>query len=318
MYDVTALGEVLMDFTPQPSQSSYPTFTANPGGAPGNFLAALTARGCQCAMLGKVGDDAFGRLLRQTLQALGIDTQGLITDPAVFTTLAFVTLDEHGERDFSFARKPGADTCLRFEELPLETISQSRVFHFGTLSLTADPAKTATQKAVAYAKSQGKIISFDPNLRRPLWQSEDTAKEAIRWGLTQADIVKLSDEEGQFLFGETVTPEETARRLHHDFAVTATFVTLGAKGCYYSLRGQGGGYVPAPDGIRPVDTTGAGDIFGGTALALLLQTGKPLDGLTVNDLKHAATTAVTAASLSTQTPGGLTSVPTPEAVSALL
>lgn len=318
MYDVTALGEVLMDFTPQPSQSPYPTFTANPGGAPGNFLAALTARGRKCAMLGKVGDDTFGRLLRQTLQSLGIDVQGLISDPAVFTTLAFVTLDEHGERDFSFARKPGADTCLRFDELPLETISQSRVFHFGALSLTHDPVKTATQKAVAYAKELGKTVSFDPNLRRPLWRSEAEAKEAIFWGLTQADIVKLSDEEGQFLFGATVTPEETARRLHDDFAITAAFVTLGAKGCYYSLRGQGGGYADAPTGIRPVDTTGAGDIFGGTALALLLQTGKPLGGLTLDDLKRAAATAVTAASLSTQTPGGLTSVPAPEEVSALL
>lgn len=311
MYDVTALGEVLIDFTPQPSQSPYPTFTANPGGAPGNFLAALTARGCKCAILGKVGDDTFGRLLRQTLQSLGIDVQGLISDPSVFTTLAFVTLDKHGERDFSFARKPGADTCLRFDELPLETISQSRVFHFGTLSLTVDPAKTATQKAVAYAKKLGKTVSFDPNLRRPLWQSGDEAKRAIRWGLTQADIVKLSDEEGQFLFGEAVTPEETARRLHNDFAVTVVFLTLGAKGCYYSLRGQGGGYVPAPEDIRVVDTTGAGDIFGGTALALLLQTGKTLDDLTSDDLKHAAATAVRTASLSTQTPGGLTSVPKP-------
>lgn len=314
MYHVTALGEVLIDFTPQPSQSPYPTLTANPGGAPGNFLAALAARGCSCAILGKVGDDTFGHLLRRTLDGLGIDTRGLLADPAVFTTLAFVTLDDRGERDFSFARKPGADTCLRFEELPLETISQSRVFHFGTLSLTHDPAKTATQKAVAYAKSLGKTISFDPNLRRPLWPDEAQAKEAILWGLTQADIVKLSDEEGQFLFGETATPSEVANRLHRDFAVSAVFVTLGAKGCYYSLRGQGGGYVDAPKGIHPVDTTGAGDIFGGTALALLLQTGKPLESLTADDLRRAAAVAVYTASLSTQTPGGLTSVPAPETV----
>ena len=314
MYDVTALGEVLIDFTPQPSQSPYPTLTANPGGAPGNFLAALAARGCRCAILGKVGDDAFGRLLRRTLDDLGIDTHGLLADPDVFTTLAFVTLDDHGERDFSFARKPGADTCLRFEELPREPISRSRVFHFGTLSLTHDPAKTATQKAVAYAKSLGKPISFDPNLRRPLWPSEDKAKDAITWGLTQADVVKLSYEEGQFLFGQTVTPPEVALRLHRDFAVSAVFVTLGAEGCYYSLNGQGSGYVDAPKSIRVVDTTGAGDIFGGTALALLLHSGKPLDTLTTDDLRRAATVAAYTASLSTQTPGGLTSVPAPETV----
>lgn len=316
MFDVTALGEVLIDFTPQPSDGLYPTLTAHPGGAPCNFLAALAARGLRCAFLGKVGDDAFGRLLRQSLRDAGIDARGLMTDPSVFTTLAFVTLDEHGDRDFSFARKPGADTCLRFEELPLETIQTTRVFHFGTLSLTDDPARTATRQAVAYAKKLGKSISFDPNLRRPLWPNEQAAREAMLWGLAQADIVKLSGDEGQFLFGPEVSPEDTARRLHRDFAVPVVFVTLGPEGCYYSLRGEGG-FVPAPTNIHVVDTTGAGDIFGGTALAQLLKTGKALDAFIPEDLRAAASVAVRAASLSTQTKGGLTSVPDPVAVAAL-
>lgn len=308
MLDVTALGEVLIDFTPQPSDSPYPTLTAHPGGAPGNFLAALAARGLRCAILGKVGEDAFGRLLRQSLQEAGIDTRGLVTDPEVFTTLAFVTLDERGDRDFSFARKPGADTCLRFEELPLETIREARVFHFGTLSLTHDPARTATRRAVALAKELGKVVSFDPNLRRPLWPNEQAAREAMLWGLAQADVVKLSEDEGQFLFGDAVTPQETALRLHRDFGVTAAFVTLGPEGCYYSLKGEGG-FVPAPTNIHVVDTTGAGDIFGGTALAQLLKTGKALDALVPDDLQAAASAAVRAASLSTQTKGGMNSVP---------
>lgn len=311
MFDVTALGEVLIDFTPQPSPGPYPTLTANPGGAPCNFLAALAAWGCRCAFLGKVGNDAFGRLLRQTLTGLNIDTRGLIADPTVFTTLAFVTLDAHGDRNFSFARKPGADTCLRFEELPLETIEAARVFHFGTLSLTDEPAKTTTQKAVSYAKGLGKVISFDPNLRRPLWPDGQAAREAMLWGLSQADIVKLSEDEGQFLFGPDVTPEETAARLHSGFTVTAVFVTLGPKGCYYSLNGQGGGYTGPPPAVRVVDTTGAGDIFGGTALAQLLKTGKALDDLIPDDLQSAAFVAVRAASLSTQTSGGIPSIPKP-------
>lgn len=316
MLDVTALGEVLIDFTPQPSDGPYPILAAHPGGAPCNFLAALAVRGLRCAILGKVGDDSFGRLLRQTLTERGIDTRGLITDPGVFTTLAFVTLDEHGDRDFSFARKPGADTCLRFEELPLETIQNTRVFHFGTLSLTNEPARTATKQAAAYAKACGKTVSFDPNLRRPLWPDRKAAREAMLWGLQQADIVKLSEEEGQFLFGPDVSPEETAARLHGDFSVAAVFVTLGPKGCYYSLNGVGG-YVDAPPVAKVVDTTGAGDIFGGTALAQLLQTGKALSELTPGDLQAAASVAVRAASLSTQTKGGIQSVPDPAAVAAL-
>ncbi len=187
--DVVALGELLIDFAPVSTNAAgYPTLAAQPGGAPGNFLAALQTYGCTAALIGKVGADRFGDLLRATLAGKGIDTRGIVSDPAVFTTLAFVTLDATGNREFSFARKPGADTCLRTDEVDLALIDEAKAFHFGTLSLTDEPARAATQKAVAYAKEKGRLISFDPNLRKPLWPSETAAKEQIEWGLHQADI----------------------------------------------------------------------------------------------------------------------------------
>ena len=212
MKDVVALGELLIDFAPvSTDEAGYPTLKAQPGGAPGNFLAALQKYGCTTALIGKVGDDVFGHLLKGTLDAIGIDTTGLVVDPAVFTTLAFVTLDATGNRSFSFARKPGADTCLTGDEVDKALLDDCKVFHFGTLSLTSEPARSATQAAVAYAREQGKLISFDPNLRKPLWPSDEAAKEQIEWGLHQADIVKISDEEIEFLWG--ISPEEGAQKL---------------------------------------------------------------------------------------------------------
>ena len=176
MFDVVALGELLIDFAcASKDEAGYPTLAANPGGAPGNFLAAaLQAYGCTTAMLSKVGTDAFGKLLVGTLENRGIDTRGIIMDADVFTTLAFVTLDDTGNREFSFARKPGADTRLtEAEALSTGLIDDCRVFHFGTLSLTDEPVRSATRAAIARAKALGKLISLDPNLRKPLWKSED-------------------------------------------------------------------------------------------------------------------------------------------------
>ena len=194
--DVVALGELLIDFTCAATDADgYPTMAAHPGGAPANFLAALTKFGAKTALLGKVGTDAFGKLLTGTLQKAGIDTSGLVMTDDVFTTLAFVTLDETGNREFSFSRKPGADTCISFEELSLSLIDEAKVFHFGTLSLTDEPARSATYKAVEYAKSKGKLITYDPNLRKPLWKDLEEAKKQLLWGLSKADVVKISDEE---------------------------------------------------------------------------------------------------------------------------
>ena len=306
MKDVVALGELLIDFAPVSiDEWGYPTLKAQPGGAPGNFLAALQEYGCSTALLGKVGDDAFGKLLVRTLQERGIETSGIVADPDVFTTMAFVALDAEGNRSFSFARKPGADTCLRAEELDFELADGCKVFHFGTLSLTNDPARTATVTAVKYAKKQGKLISFDPNLRKPLWPSEAAAKEQIEWGLRKADIVKISDEEIEFLWG--LSPEDGAKKLLSEYGVQLVYATLGPKGCY-TANGQASVEVASPSGLHVVDTTGAGDIFGGSAMSRFLRLGKAPGELTQDELYNVTRFACCAASLSTQTHGGINSI----------
>ena len=307
MYDVIALGELLIDFAPQSvNETGYPVLAANPGGAPGNFLAALAKYGCRTAMIGKVGEDTFGKLLVKTLRDAGIDTAGILLDPEVFTTLAFVSLDASGNRDFSFARKPGADTCLKPEEVKESLFSDAKVFHFGTLSLTDEPAASATRRAVEIAKARGMLISVDPNLRKPLWKREEDAKAAIEWSLRQADIVKISDEEISWLWG--ISPEEGARKLLEEYGVSLVYATLGPKGCYAATASHSV-TVGSPAGIQVVDTTGAGDIFGGSAMSQFLRTGKTPSGLTEDELRQIVRFACTAASLSTRKHGGITSVP---------
>ena len=316
MLDVVALGELLIDFTCVSADAGgYPTMAAHPGGAPANFLAAVTKFGGKTALLGKVGTDTFGRLLTGTLEQAGIETRGIVASSDVFTTLAFVTLDEHGDREFAFSRKPGADTQLRFSELNLSLIDDARVFHFGTLSLTDEPARATTYRAVAYAKERGKLITFDPNLRKPLWKDLDTAKEQMLWGLSQADVVKISDEEIEFLFG--LSPQEGARKILSDYGVKLVFATCGADGCWFENQ-NACGHVDSLNGIRVVDTTGAGDIFGGSAVWKVLQTGKHPEELSEAELREAVRFACTAAGLSTTKPGGISSVPEEKEVLALL
>ena len=306
MIDVVALGELLIDFASRSADANgYPTMQALPGGAPANFLAALTKYGKSTAFLGKVGDDTFGRLLVGTVKDAGIETRGIVIDPAVFTTLAFVTFDDTGDRSFSFARKPGADTRLSWEEVDKSLIDEAKVFHFGTLSLTDDPVRTTTQKCVAYAKEQGKLITCDPNLRKPLWRSEEEAKEQILWSLQQADVVKISDDEVDFLW--SCTPEEGADKLLNEFGVSLAMVTLGPKGCLLKTK-NAVCQVSSPK-VNPVDTTGAGDIFGGSAVYRLLELNKPIEELTAENLRFIGAYASTAASLSTEAPGGIPSIP---------
>jgi len=305
MYDVIALGELLIDFASKSVDAAgYPTMAANPGGAPGNFLAALNAYGKKTAFLGKVGDDAFGHLLLGTMNQAGIETKGIVVDPTVFTTLAFVTFDETGDRSFSFARKPGADTQLTWEEVDKTMIDEAKVFHFGTLSLTGEPARSTTQKAVAYAKEKGKLITCDPNLRKPLWATMEEAREQILWSLQQADVVKISDDEVDFLWG--CTPEEGADKLLKEYGVSLAMVTLGPKGCYLKTANAVCN-APGPK-VSPVDTTGAGDIFGGSAVSRLLDLGKEIADLTEEDLAFIGRFATTAASLSTEFVGGIPSI----------
>ena len=306
MYDVAALGELLIDFTCLSTDTDgYPTVAAHPGGAPANYLAALTKFGAKTAMIGKVGNDAFGRLLIKTLKGAGIDTRGMLVSDDVFTTLAFVTLDDSGDREFSFARKPGADTQLRFDEIDLGVIDASKVLHFGTLSMTNEPARDATYKAVEYAAGHGKLISFDPNLRKPLWDDLDEAKRQMLWGLKHADIVKISDEETEFLFG--IAPEEAAKHIIDSFGVRLVYVTCGAEGCFYRTK-TASGFVKALSGIAVKDTTGAGDIFGGSSMYGLLKAGGVPEKLTAEELKEIVSFACASAGLSTTRAGGISSV----------
>ena len=316
MIDVVALGELLIDFAClNTDEAGYPTMAAHPGGAPANFLAALAKFGTKTALLGKVGTDAFGKLLIGTLEKAGVETRGLVSADDVFTTLAFVTFDATGDRAFSFSRKPGADTCLSFEEIDLSLIGEAKVFHFGTLSLTDEPARSATRQAVAYAKSKGKLITYDPNLRKPLWKSLDAAREQLLWGLTQADVVKISDEEVAFLFG--LGAKEGARHILEHFGVKLVFVTCGAEGCFFKNQ-RAEGFVPALTGIHVIDTTGAGDIFGGSAVWKLLQLGKAPEDVSEAELLDIVRFACTCAGLSTTRSGGISSVPSLEEVLASL
>lgn len=290
-----ALGELLVDMISESvDMAGYPTLKGNPGGAPANFLAALQAYGINTAFIGRVGDDAFGRLLKHTLDERYIDTSALQIDHDSFTTLSFVTLDENGERDFSFARKPGADTLLQLDDSARELIRNAELFHFGSLSLTNEPARSATVEAVKLARESGNTISCDPNLRLPLWESEEMARKWMTWAVSQADIVKISDEEADFLYD--LSPEACAEKLLTEGA-KIVFVTLGKDGCYFA-SGDDRGYAKGPQ-VEVVDTTGAGDIFGGSAISMLL-IGK--------NIRSAAEFACYAASLSTEKLGGISSV----------
>ena len=307
MYDVIAIGELLIDFAALSTDADgYPTMKANPGGAPGNFLAALNRYGARTAFLGKVGDDAFGKLLLQTIQKAGIETRGILVDDSVFTTLAFVTFSQDGDRSFSFARKPGADTRLAFEEIDCSMIDEASVFHFGTLSLTGESVRTATKKCVEYAKTHGKLITFDPNLRPPLWNTLDEAKQQILWGLSIADVVKISDEEAEFLWG-TADEKHAAQVLLSEYGVRLAMITMGSRGAYLANQ-NGGAYAKCPD-VTPVDTTGAGDIFGGSAVSRLLQIQKAPEDLDEQELSFIGRFSCTAASLSTMKQGGIPSIP---------
>ena len=306
MIDVVAIGEIIVDCTClSVDADGFPTLEAHPGGAPANFLAPLAKFGANTVLMGKVGNDAFGKAMLNVIQKAGVGTQGVVVDDNFFTTMAFVTLDETGDREFSFARKPGADTQLRFEELDLSLIDRCKVFHFGSLPLTDDPCRTATHKAVEYAKSQGKLITYDPNLRKPLWKDLEEARGQLLWGLENADVVKISDEEVEFLFG--LDPVEGAAHILENYDIRLVFVTRGPKGCYFS-NGKAMGHVEALSGLQVVDTTGAGDIFGGSAIWKMLQLGVAPQELTEKQLREIVGFACTSASLSTTRPGGVSGV----------
>ena len=305
--DVVALGELLIDFTSRGiDELGYPTMEAHPGGAPANFLAAIAKGGMKTALIAKVGDDSFGHTLIKTLRDNNINTDGIIIDDTVFTTLAFVTLDSNGDREFSFSRKPGADTMLRDSEINYSLIKEARVFHFGTLSLTNEPSRTATIKALEYAKGLDKIISFDPNLRKPLWDDLAKAKKAMLYGLNNSDIIKISDDEVEFLFG--LAPEDGIKYIYNTYKPKIIYVTCGENGVYYTNDGINIGFIKSLSNLNVVDTTGAGDIFGGSALYKLLSLNKDINDIAMDDLRDVVEFATKAAGLSTLRPGGISAI----------
>lgn len=315
-YDVVALGELLIDFTENGiSKQGNTLMEANPGGAPCNVLAMLKKLGHSCAFIGKVGDDIFGHQLAETIKEVGIDSTGLLTDPEVNTTLAFVKTYEDGDRDFSFYRNPGADMMLRADELPEDMLKDAKIFHFGTLSMTHEGVKEATLKAVEIAKSAGAVISFDPNLRPPLWTDMGKAKEAMEWGLSQCDVLKIADNEGEFLTGES-DPKEAARILHKKYPNIKMFnITMGPDGSYHE-DGENSVFVPALKLGGTIETTGAGDVFGSCVLHAILDRGS-LD-MNKDEITEMLRFANTAAYLITTRKGALRVMPEAEEVKALI
>lgn len=306
MIDVVALGELLIDFTQIRSNDvSAKHFEQNPGGAPANVLAVLSKFGVKCAFVGKVGNDVFGDFLRKQLLDLSIDCRNLVLDPNHNTTLAFVTLDDKGDRSFSFYRNHGADTCLSEDEIDFELIKECRIFHFGTLSMTHQPSLSATIKAVEYAKSCGKIISFDPNYRALLWDNEESAIAAMKSGLKYANIAKLSLEEAQMITGKLLPQDCLKQLLNYDLSFVA--ITLGPKGCVYATQKYTGAFPEYPANV--VDTTGAGDNFWGTLIFGFLKNGGKFDRISEEKLSEIVLMANITAAMSTEKKGAIPSIP---------
>ena len=313
-YDVVAMGELLIDFAMNgQSEQGNNCFEACPGGAPCNVLAMLGKLGRKTAFLGKVGEDQFGKLLKETIEEVGVDTTGLRMDQEIPTTLAFVHTFPDGDRDFSFYRKPGADMMLREEEVDYDVIRQAKIFHFGTLSMTDEPVRSATKKALEVAKEAGCLISLDPNLRPPLWKSLDEAKKMMEYGFRYCDILKISDNEIQFVSGKE-DYDEGIRYLQETYHIPLIFLTMGKDGSrayYKGMRIEKTGYR-----VNTVETTGAGDTFCGSALNGVLERG--IDNLTEKDLTEILDFANAAAAIVTTKKGAIRSMPEQEEVEEIL
>ena len=313
-YDVVAMGELLIDFAMNgQSEQGNNCFEACPGGAPCNVLAMLGKLGRKTAFLGKVGEDQFGKLLKETIEEVGVDTTGLRMDQEIPTTLAFVHTFPDGDRDFSFYRKPGADMMLREEEVDYDVIRQAKIFHFGTLSMTDEPVRSATKKALEVAKEAGCLISLDPNLRPPLWKSLDEAKKMMEYGFRYCDILKISDNEIQFVSGKE-DYDEGIQYLQEKYHIPLIFLTMGKDGSrayYKGMRVEKTGYR-----VDTVETTGAGDTFCGSALHGVLERG--IDNLTEKDLTEILDFANAAAAIVTTKKGAIRSMPEQEEVEEML
>lgn len=314
MYDVVALGELLIDFTENgKSEQGNPLLEANPGGAPCNVLAMLTKLDKKTAFIGKVGKDMFGDMLKHTLDQVGIASQGLCTDESVHTTLAFVHTFPDGDREFSFYRNPGADMMLSEEEVDAAVVQSAKIFHFGTLSMTQEGVRRATKKAVKAAKEKNLLISFDPNLRPPLWESLELAKEQMEYGFGQCDILKISDNEIQFVTGKE-DYDEGIRYLQEKYRIPLILLTMGRDGSrayYKGHRVEQKGFR-----VRAVETTGAGDTFCGCSLGYILE--HDFQNLTEENLAEMLRFANAGAALVTLKKGAIYSMPEREMIEELM
>jgi fructokinase len=311
-YDVTALGELLIDFTQNGmSGQGNPLFEANPGGAPCNVLAMLTKLGHKTAFIGKVGNDSFGKQLKETINEVGINSDNLFMDDEVHTTLALVHTFADGDRDFSFYRNPGADMMLNESEIPEGLLKDTKIFHFGTLSMTHEGVRNATKKAVKIAKENGALISFDPNLRPPLWSSLEDAKEQVLYGLGQCDVLKISDNEIQWLTGKEDFTEGVEWIKERYNGIKLIQVSMGKDGSrsYYKDK-----IVEVAPFLRDntIETTGAGDTFCACVLHYLLE--HDIDNLDEAGLTEMLKFANCAASIITTRKGALRVMPSKEEV----
>ena len=313
-YDVIALGELLIDFTMNgQSEQGNNMFEACPGGAPCNVLALLNKMGKKTAFIGKVGKDQFGALLRDTITEAGIDASNLMVDENVNTTLAFVHTFPDGDREFSFYRNPGADMMLTADEVNPEVVKDTKVFHFGTLSMTHEGVREATKKAVETAKTNGCLVSFDPNLRPPLWSSLDLAKEQMEYGFGKCDILKISDNEIQFVSGKEDYDEGIAY-LQETYNIPLILLTMGKDGSrayYKGMRVERPGF-----SVKAIETTGAGDTFCGSSLNYLVD--HDFENLTEEQLGEMLTFANAAAALVTTKKGAIKAMPVKEEVLELI
>lgn len=308
MTDITAIGEILIDLTQSgKTVQGIPRFDANPGGAPANLAVAASKLGAKTAYIGRVGNDSFGVFLKKTLSENGVDIEGMSVDPVQHTTLAVVALDKNGERTFSFYRDPSADVNLSMEDVPQEKLADTRILHFGSVSLTAEPARTATVEAARIAKEKGALISYDPNYRASLWPDEETALERMREPLPMVDILKISDEELPLLTG-TTDPEAGCAQLAK-YGVSLILLTMGPDGAFYWYNGKTG-HVPGVP-CKVGDTNGAGDTFFGALLSRLVRYEEPLE-IGTWQLEKAIAFANKAASITTSRHGAIPAMPTLE------
>ncbi len=306
MTDITAIGEILIDLTQSGrTEQGIPRFDANPGGAPANLAVAASRLGAKTAFIGRVGRDSYGDFLRSTLEQNGVDVSGLSVDPRQHTTLAIVSLDDRGERSFSFYRDPSADVNLRFEDVPAELLADTRVLHFGSVSLTAEPSRSATLQAAREAREKGALVSYDPNYRASLWPDEATAVRQMLQPLPLVDILKVSDEELPLLTGLS-DPDRGSARLAEK-GIRLVLVTLGAEGAFYRFGGRIG-HVPGVK-VQVGDTNGAGDTFFGAALSRLVRA-ESLDALKAEELEDILRFANKAAAITTSRHGAIPAMPT--------